>query len=730
MAIVELDPEEAPAAFARPGRATVAVDPGPRDWQPIVERAAKKYNIDPLLIRAIIMRESGGNPSAEGPDTAAQPGKKAQGLMQLMPGTAKDMGVTDPFDMEQNIEGGTKYFRQLLDHSSAKGDIPTALLHYVGGRDPKNWGAQSFAYPHLVLDQYRKLGGRLMDPALPQASFSDRLANAMLPFDGMARAKFGRGPDLSQGPSGPEGNLPVGAKLKAWWNGTSPDLAAWRKVMQNYQDNNPLLSIGADVAGGLPSGVAMGGILGKGLGVAAENVPAVLKPMMQFLAGQSGRGLPITGEGANLGVRALSGGAAGALQGAAAGAANSFLNPEQTTGKGAALGGLVGGALGTALPLGGAAIARGLFGKRLDPAVAQLGQEAIAGGGKARPAVPLTADLDQVNQLALDPKQFSRAIGEMVGEPTPFQVSKGQLPRARAAIGKEFEDNLPQLHVAVDRDLLSGVRGLLNDAQNDPNTLAELRKIPAVKKIMQELSHAANMTDGMMAGKDYAELVRQGSKPGLVSVLGNNKNPAIAEFGRKLRGLLDEALDRGTQEKIQMALAQGDADGAGKLLAAHTGLLAARQKWKMLKPIEAALDPVTQSVVPGRLYSGAEKVGGDLEQLGRIGMAFDPANKAPHVPMSVPYSAVAAGAGLAAQDPVSTGKAALALGVLNRIGRVGQQAVRHMPGYENALLRRSRTFGPGPMESALRTLGLPGAVRGAMSGNPLVTPANQEQWPE
>ncbi|MCI5209057.1 MAG: DUF4124 domain-containing protein [Candidatus Electrothrix sp. ATG2] len=89
-----------------------------------IRHAARAHKVDPMLIKAIIKTESAFNRYAVSP-------KGAQGLMQLMPATAKDLQVKDPFDPRQNIYGGTKYIKWLLKRF--KGDVRLSLAAYNAG---------------------------------------------------------------------------------------------------------------------------------------------------------------------------------------------------------------------------------------------------------------------------------------------------------------------------------------------------------------------------------------------------------------------------------------------------------------------------------------------------------------------------------------------------------------------------------------------------------------------
>ena len=90
----------------------------------IISSMSRKYNIEPSVIKAVITAESNWQHDAVS-------AKGAIGLMQLMPSTIKDMRVKDPYDPEDNIEGGTKYLRLLLDRFN--GDLELALAAYNSG---------------------------------------------------------------------------------------------------------------------------------------------------------------------------------------------------------------------------------------------------------------------------------------------------------------------------------------------------------------------------------------------------------------------------------------------------------------------------------------------------------------------------------------------------------------------------------------------------------------------
>lgn len=139
----------------RPARPRADAPLGARPYSDIIERAAADHDLPVELVHAVIQTESAY-------DSEAVSRAGAQGLMQLMPSTAESMGVTEPFDPEQNIQGGTRYLRRLANRFD--GDIIKVLAAYHAGhravaeRDGIPFAATK-RYVKKVLGTYYKLAG-------------------------------------------------------------------------------------------------------------------------------------------------------------------------------------------------------------------------------------------------------------------------------------------------------------------------------------------------------------------------------------------------------------------------------------------------------------------------------------------------------------------------------------------------------------------------------------------
>ena len=111
-------------AAPKPAAAATLQPSAPFSLDNAVATASGKHYIDPDLIQSIIRQESGGK-------VTARSKKGAQGLMQLMPGTAAKLGVANAYDGNANVDAGTRYFRDLLDRYN--GDMIKALAAYNAG---------------------------------------------------------------------------------------------------------------------------------------------------------------------------------------------------------------------------------------------------------------------------------------------------------------------------------------------------------------------------------------------------------------------------------------------------------------------------------------------------------------------------------------------------------------------------------------------------------------------
>lgn len=149
----------------------------------IFDQAGQQYNVDPNLLRAQMQVESGGNNQAVSP-------QNAQGAMQIIPATAKALGVTNPFDRTQAVMGAAKLMSENLDRYQ---DPVKAVMAYHGGTDQANWGPKTQAYAQKVSAAYQSQGQNMPQemPGLPPTAQASSAGND--PFSALL-AKAGSAP--------------------------------------------------------------------------------------------------------------------------------------------------------------------------------------------------------------------------------------------------------------------------------------------------------------------------------------------------------------------------------------------------------------------------------------------------------------------------------------------------------------------------------------------------------
>jgi soluble lytic murein transglycosylase-like protein len=136
-------------------------DPVPElTLQGVIQQAATMYAVSPNLIRAVIRQESAGYPCAVSD-------KGAMGLMQLMPDTAAQMGARDPFDIEQNVKGGTRFLSELMQKYN--GDLNRVLGAYNAGPAAVDRAGGPPHFPETI-NYIRSVLQQIKPPADPKVS--------------------------------------------------------------------------------------------------------------------------------------------------------------------------------------------------------------------------------------------------------------------------------------------------------------------------------------------------------------------------------------------------------------------------------------------------------------------------------------------------------------------------------------------------------------------------------
>jgi soluble lytic murein transglycosylase-like protein len=151
--IAQIDPADFQAPLPAALPAAVPKSGLAANFDALIDARAAAWHVDKALVKAIVANESAFDPRAKS-------SAGAQGLMQLEPATAAELGVTDPYDPAQNVNGGTRYISGLLERFH--GDIRLALAAYNAGAGAvEKYGgvppyAETRAYVEHVMESYRR----------------------------------------------------------------------------------------------------------------------------------------------------------------------------------------------------------------------------------------------------------------------------------------------------------------------------------------------------------------------------------------------------------------------------------------------------------------------------------------------------------------------------------------------------------------------------------------------
>jgi hypothetical protein len=685
--------------------------PGLKPYLPLIQQAAEKYGVPPQLVAGVIQQESGGNPKA-----VSKTG--AQGLMQIEPGTGKDLGLKDAFDPAQNIDAGTKYLKQLYeqtaDPATKKGDWQKTLIGYNAGpgvlQDPIAaaegfFGARDYA--DKVLANYQNFGG---DPAalnLDKGGIGEALLNGVT-LGQLPRIKSGI--DASVGgllneldpTTGPNGEPNTFHNIFAEDMGTAQNPGQMAQGIENFAQAHPVLS-GVSTALGSMVPAAIGGAGANALLRAAP----VVGPM---LAGDASAG-------GNLIARLLRGSASGAAQGAIGGAITSPLNngPQGATpGQDTAAGAAMGAGLGAIAPGLGAAyngIKNAIFNPGdLTPAEVALAQKAENTHG---------IDIGTGNLLGYQPaspvqrQQLTNAALKAVGAEPPANgvANEAYVADTENKLGQDVGTAAAKLPIAHSGDIGQELNSAFEELyggkipdQAETGDAAAVQRSPGRERIRQ-IANMLNQTatnsqdrgDGrLVPGTVISKLLSPG---GAVRQMQDSKISQISDIGDRIADLLQDA----QKQTAQLSGKEGTPD--------LQALTEAKAKLRSFQAVKTALgqDQTNYTVDPNTLAkavmndtgSNYAKYTPKLKEVAEIAKNFlsgaktanRPANKL--IPDSILGGSLAAGGGALGYltgDPLLGGIVA-GTGAVKGALDAAAPYVRNTTGFRNNLMSRAQGLG-------------------------------------
>lgn len=496
-------------------------------YDDLIESAARAQNIDPGLIRAVIQTESSGNPKAVS-------GKGAVGLGQLMPATAKSLGVSDPTDPKQAIPA----IAALLNENLTRyGNVQDALRAYHGGTDQKNWGQLTQAYPQKVLSNM----GQTMPQTLPGIPTSQPQGDQS---DDAIFAAFSGGKAQQQPQSGPSDDQIFAAFTQAQPTAKAPAPAV-PKASAPQSQPNALVSFGAGLGKGFGSTVlgaqqllghglqalgaqGAGGWLANDAEKGLQKLNAEAAPYAQAHPIATGTGNLGGSIGATLPLSALAPiantyrgtAAVGALTGAATGAlapvegGNDFWGDKaQQVGLGALTGGVASPVLRGVSRMISPQVSpdvQALMSRGVTPTPGQ-----ILGGGFARTeeklsSVPFLGDMiknaQQRGVQQFNVAAYNEALAP-IGEKFAGKVGQEGIEQVANKIGAAYNDVLPKMQFKIDPQFHADVMNLSSVAQGLPETQQKTFLNLLKTQIFNKVGPQGNM-DGQALKGVQSELAR------------------------------------------------------------------------------------------------------------------------------------------------------------------------------------------------------------------------------
>jgi hypothetical protein len=564
----------------------------------LYSEAGRRYNVDPRLLRAIAVVESGERADALGPPVLVNGQTvRAVGLMQIIPSTARALGI-DPQDPRQSVFGAARLMSMNLDQ--AQGDVEEALRLYYAGPSMRNRGPRTAAYPGQVArvyvslppyspqqaaapatgdeDIFDALAGRsdaaarsnVVTPSedilreMAQESDDEELFNELVRpnanvipenrVETMPRTRVGAGSRFARGLERGIRDLVdkpaeiLAGALSPYMGGPSrSEVAAGNRQAREAFDNE-MRGSGFATAGRITGNVAsVLGPMGVAAGVGRAASSLVPGSAGRFLQGSSGAGPLVGGLASRTAQRATGGAASGAVGGALLADPTKDIRDE--VGLGAAIGAGVSTTLG---PLAASAYRgiRNTFGGFPSRNTADVAAQAMRMGipvygpqiTTSPPIRYLDSHLRDVMfsghqaRTAGGREAFTRAVARLIGEPMAMRLDADVRRAANQRISNVFQNVARGRSINFDAQAQARLAQIENDILSTPMDSGVQR---AMARLIENIRNAG--ASGTMSGEAYLGLTRYGTPLGR-SIRSNDVN--ISFYARQLREMLDDMLER------------------------------------------------------------------------------------------------------------------------------------------------------------------------------------------